>query len=79
MFDGKKEDLKAISIRHSEKMYETLLTNKECARAIDRGNFYQVPCDKRCLNYDKYFNKGDTERNPLTEFNSNNTQLLTVK
>ncbi len=68
-----------IGIRHGEKMYETLLTNEECAHAIDMGNFYRVPCDKRGLNYDKYFNKGDTERNKLTEFNSNNTELLTVE
>ena len=60
-------------------MYETLLTNEECANAVDLGNFYRVPCDKRGLNYDKYFNKGDAERNTLTEFNSNNTQLLTVE
>ena len=59
-------------------MYETLLTNEECANAIDMGNFYRVPCDKRGLNYDKYFNQGDADRNPLTEFNSNNTKLLTV-
>ena len=59
-------------------MYETLLTNEECANAIDMGDFYRVPCDKRGLNYDKYFKHGDTERNPLTEFNSNNTQHLTV-
>ena len=78
LFGGKKEDIKVIGIRHGEKMYETLLTNEECAHAIDMGNFYRVPCDKRGLNYDKYFNKGDTERNTLTEFNSNNTQLLTV-
>ena len=79
LFGGKKEDIKVIGIRHGEKMYETLLTNEECAHAIDMGNFYRVPCDKRGLNYDKYFNKGDTERNTLTEFNSNNTQLLTVE
>ena len=79
LFGGNKEDIKVIGIRHGEKMYETLLTNEECAHAIDMGNFYRVPCDKRGLNYDKYFNKGDTERNPLTEFNSNNTQLLTVE
>lgn len=79
LFGGKKEDIKIIGIRHGEKMYETLLTNEECAYAIDMGNFYRVPCDKRGLNYDKYFNKGDTERNTLTEFNSNNTQLLTVE
>ena len=60
-------------------MYETLLTNEECANAIDLGNFYRVPADKRDLNYDKYFSKGDTERKPLTEFNSHNTQLLNVE
>lgn len=79
LFGGRKEDIKIIGIRHGEKMYETLLTNEECAHAIDLGNFYRVPCDKRGLNYDKYFVKGDTERNPLTEFNSNNTELLTVE
>ena len=79
LFGGKKEDIKVIGIRHGEKMYETLLTNEECAHAIDMGNFYRVPCDKRGLNYDKYFNKGDENRNPLTEFNSNNTKLLNVE
>ncbi|MEE0950811.1 MAG: polysaccharide biosynthesis protein [Paludibacteraceae bacterium] len=79
LFGGKKEDIKVIGIRHGEKMYETLLTNEECAHAIDLGNFYRVPCDKRGLNYDKYFSKGDTERNTLSEFNSNNTQLLTLE
>lgn len=72
-------EIKVIGIRHGEKMYETLLTNEECAHAIDLGDFYRVPCDKRDLNYDKYFKDGDTERNPLTEFNSNNTQLLDVE
>jgi len=79
LFGGDKNNIKVIGIRHGEKMYETLLTNEECANAIDLGNFYRVPCDKRGLNYDKYFNNGDKERNPLTEFNSNNTQLLTVE
>ena len=60
-------------------MYETLLTNEECAHAFDMGNFYRVPCDMRGLNYDKYFTKGDAERNTLTEFNSNNTKLMTVE
>ena len=60
-------------------MYETLLTNEECANAVDMGDFYRVPSDKRGLNYDKYFNQGDTERNKLTEFNSNNTELLDVE
>lgn len=60
-------------------MYETLLTNEECAHAIDMGNFYRVPCDKRGLNYDKYFTKGDSERNTLSEFDSNNTKLMSVE
>ena len=72
-------EIKVIGIRHGEKMYETLLTNEECAGAMDLGNFYRVPCDKRGLNYDKYFNDGDKARNHLTEFNSNNTQLLDVE
>ena len=79
LFGGDKDNIKVIGIRHGEKMYETLLTNEECAHAIDMGNYYRVPCDKRGLNYDKYFSKGDSERNTLTEFNSNNTKLLTVE
>ena len=79
LFGGDKNNIKVIGIRHGEKMYETLLTNEECANAIDLGNFYRVPSDKRGLNYDKYFKDGDAERNTLTEFNSNNTALLTVE
>lgn len=79
LFDGKKEDIKVIGIRHGEKMYETLLTNEECAKAIDMGNFYRVPADNRGLNYDKYFKEGDEKRNTLTEFNSNNTRILNVE
>lgn len=76
MFGGDPKDIKVIGIRHGEKMYETLLTNEECAKAIDLGGFYRVPADNRGLNYDKYFKDGDAERNTLTEFNSNNTRLL---
>lgn len=76
LFDYKKEN-KIIGIRHGEKTYETLLTNEECSKAIDMGDFYRVPADKRNLNYDNYLSKG-TDRNGLTEFNSNNTKLLTV-
>lgn len=72
-------EIKVIGIRHGEKMYETLLTNEECANAIDMGDFYRVPADKRSLNYDKYFKDGDKKRNTLTEFNSNNTELWTVE
>jgi len=79
LFGGNKDEIKIIGIRHGEKMYETLLTNEECAGAIDMGNFYRVPADKRDLNYDKYITSGDTKRNVLTEFNSNNTELLDVE
>lgn len=79
IFGGKENDIKVIGIRHGEKMYETLLTNEECAHAVDMGNFYRVPADKRGLNYDKYFTKGNKERNHLSEFNSNNTKLLNVE
>ncbi len=71
-------EVKTIGIRHGEKVYETLLTNEECANAVDLGNFYRVPCDKRGLNYDKYFKEGDVTRNTLTEFNSANTLQLSV-
>lgn len=79
IFGGKKEDIKVIGIRHGEKMYETLLTNEECAKAIDMGNFYRVPADNRGLNYDKYFKDGDETRNTLFEFNSDNTRRLSLE
>ena len=78
LFDPDHE-IRVIGIRHGEKLYETLLTNEECAGAIDLGDFYRVPADKRDLNYDKYIKEGDTQRNLLREFNSNNTQLLSVE
>ena len=68
-----------IGIRHGEKMYETLLTNEECAKAEDMGNFYRVPADNRTLNYDKYFTEGDEKRVTLTEFNSDNTRRLNLE
>ncbi|MBR2471849.1 MAG: polysaccharide biosynthesis protein [Clostridia bacterium] len=80
LFDKEnKSEIKVIGIRHGEKMYETLLTNEECAGAIDMGDFYRVPADKRDLNYDKYFKEGNVERVNLSEFNSSNTDLLTVE
>lgn len=79
IFHAENEDMKIIGIRHGEKMYETLLTNEECVHAIDMGNFYRVPCDKRDLNYNKYYYNSDDVYSGLTEFNSNNTELLTVE
>lgn len=79
LFGGNKEDIKVIGIRHGEKMYETLLTNEECEKAIDMGDFYRVPADNRSLNYDQFFSDGDKKRNTLTSFNSNNTRRLNLE
>ena len=79
LFGGNKEDIKVIGIRHGEKMYETLLTNEKCAKAVDMGDFYRVPADNRSLNYDKYFTEGDQKRCELSEFNSDNTRRLNVE
>jgi UDP-glucose 4-epimerase len=79
LFGGKKEEIKVIGIRHGEKMYETLLTKEEAAKAIDMGNFYAVPADNRDLNYDKYFKEGDVKRAEIEEFNSNNTYRLNLE
>ena len=75
---GKKENIKVIGIRHGEKLYETLLTNEECAKAEDMGDFYRVPADNRSLNYDKFFTEGDNKRCELKEFNSDNTRRLNL-
>ena len=74
-----KRQIRVIGIRHGEKMYETLLTKEEAAKAIDLGNFYAVPADDRDLNYDKYFKDGDTKRAAIEEFNSNNTRRLNLE
>lgn len=79
LFGGRKEDIKVIGIRHGEKMYETLLTKEEAAKAVDMGDFYRVPADNRDLNYDKFFKEGDTKRALIDEFNSNNTRRLNLE
>ncbi|MFR8569724.1 MAG: polysaccharide biosynthesis protein, partial [Longicatena caecimuris] len=67
--------IKIIGIRHGEKMYETLLTDEECTSAIDLGNFYRVPVDKRDLNYDKFYT-GSNEHVRISHFNSDTTVLM---
>ena len=78
LFDPTSET-RVIGIRHGEKMYETLLTKEEAAHAEDMGNFFRVPCDKRDLNYEKYFDRGSKKIETLNEFNSENTELLDVE
>ena len=70
------DNIKVIGIRHGEKMYETLLTKEECAKAEDMGDFYRVPADNRTLNYDKFFTEGNVKAVTIEEFNSNNTRRL---
>ena len=79
LLDGKKENIKVIGIRHGEKMYETLLTKEECAKAEDMGNFYRVPADNRTLNYDKFFTEGNKKAVTIDEFNSDNTYRLNLE
>jgi UDP-glucose 4-epimerase len=76
---GATNPVQTIGIRHGEKMYETLLTNEECARAEDLGDYFRVPADARDLNYGKYYEEGNASRSMLSEFNSNNTDLLNIE
>jgi len=79
LFGGDKSQIKVIGIRHGEKMYETLLTKEECAKAEDMGDFYRVPADNRDLNYDKFFREGNAKRAEIEEFNSDNTLRLNLE
>ncbi len=79
LFDVPNYPVETIGIRHGEKMFETLLTNEECARAVDCGRFYRVIADNRDLNYEKYLSQGNVKRSELVEYNSNNTKRLNVE
>ncbi|APZ49247.1 UDP-glucose 4-epimerase [Jeotgalibaca sp. PTS2502] len=76
---GTNVPVESIGIRHGEKMYESLLTQEEAAHAIDMGGFYRVPSDKRDLNYGKFFEEGMEQLETLGEYNSDNTEQLTVE
>jgi UDP-N-acetylglucosamine 4,6-dehydratase/5-epimerase len=78
LFDVDNE-IKVIGTRHGEKHYETLLTKEEYVGAEDMGGFYRVPADQRDLNYDKYFEDGDSRLSTLEEYHSSNTQILSVE
>lgn len=73
-----KTEIKIIGTRHGEKLYETLVTREEMARAIDMGNYYRIPCDTRDLNYDKYFTKGNVEMSLIEDYHSHNTHRLNL-
>src|SRR5690606_20153168 len=72
-------EIKIIGTRHGEKRYETLLTKEEYVKAEDLPGFYKVPADRRDLNYDKYFAEGDQRLTSVEEYNSDNTQILTIE
>lgn len=75
MYEGTSE-IKTIGTRHGEKLYETLVTREEMAKADDMGNYYRVPCDSRDLNYDKYFVEGEEKVSQIEDYNSHNTHRL---
>ncbi len=72
-------EVKVIGTRHGEKLYETLVTREEMAKAIDMGGYYRIPCDTRDLNYDKYFTQGDEEVAKIEDYHSHNTARLDVE
>lgn len=72
-------EVKVIGTRHGEKLYETLVTREEMAKAIDMGDYYRIPCDTRDLNYDKYFTQGDEEVAKIEDYHSHNTARLDVE
>ena len=72
-------EVKVIGTRHGEKLYETLVTREEMAKAIDMGNYFRIPCDNRDLNYDKYFTDGSEEMSKIEDYHSHNTARLDVE
>ncbi len=72
-------EIKVIGTRHGEKLYETLLTKEEHVGALDMGGFYRVPVDKRDLNYNKYFIEGNEQLHQVEDYNSHNTERLSVE
>ena len=72
-------EVKVIGTRHGEKLYETLVTREEMAKAIDCGNYYRIPCDSRDLNYDKFFVEGNEKVSAIEDYHSHNTARLDVE
>jgi UDP-glucose 4-epimerase len=72
-------EVRVIGTRHGEKLYETLVTREEMAKAIDMGDYYRIPCDTRDLNYDKFFIDGNEEMSKIEDYHSHNTRRLDVE
>ena len=75
IFDSKSK-IKIIGTRHSEKLYETLLTKEEMHNAVDMGKYFRIPADNRNLNYDQYFTEGEINSNFFEDYHSHNTEKL---
>ena len=71
-----KANIKVIGTRHGEKLFESLVTREEMAKAINMDSYFRIPCDERDLNYDKYFLQGKGEISELDDYNSHNTKRL---
>ena len=76
---GSENEVRTIGTRHGEKLYETLLTREEMAKAIDLPGYFRIPADNRDLNYNKYFVEGEKNVSVSEDYNSHNTQRLSVK
>lgn len=74
-----KTQVRVIGTRHGEKLYETLVTREEMARAEDMGNYYRIPCDTRDLNYNKFFVEGQEKVSVIEDYHSHNTHLLSIE
>jgi len=75
----KNTSFRFIGTRHGEKLYESLVTREEMAKAIDMGNYFRIPCDERNLNYDKYFVEGEEKASKIDDYNSHNTHRLSTE
>jgi UDP-glucose 4-epimerase len=71
--------VRTIGTRHGEKLYESLVTREEMAKAVDMGNYFRIPCDERDLNYDKFFVEGQTDMSKVDDYHSHNTHRLTIE
>ena len=74
-----KNEIVVIGARHGEKLYETLLTREEYAKAEDLGNYFRVPADNRDLNYAKYLDNGDLSLISDIEYHSHNARRLSIQ
>ena len=76
---GKSNEVKIIGTRHGEKLFESLVSREEMAKAVDIGKYYRIPADNRDLNYAQYFSKGEEKLSNIDDYTSHNTKRLNVE